>query len=91
MRVRGGIAWLMWLAIHIWYLIGFRNRVLVLFEWAWSYFMFRRGARIITARLFPIRGQSDRGELRPGPAPLHVQGTVGRRAARQRKDQETTT
>jgi len=90
MRLHGGMAWVVWLAIHIWYLIGFRNRVLVLFEWAWSYLMFRRGARIITARLFPIRGQSDRGELRPGPAPLHVQGTVGRRAARLKQEQETT-
>jgi NADH dehydrogenase len=37
-----------WLAIHIFYLIGFRNRLLVLASWAWSYVTFRRGARIIT-------------------------------------------
>jgi NADH:ubiquinone reductase (H+-translocating) len=44
----GFLAWVAWLAIHIFYLIGFRNRVLVLISWAWSYLTFRRGARIIT-------------------------------------------
>jgi NADH dehydrogenase len=47
-RFGGFIAWLAWLAIHIFYLIGFRNRVLVLISWAWSDLTFRRGARIIT-------------------------------------------
>jgi NADH:ubiquinone reductase (H+-translocating) len=47
-RFGGILAWLAWLAIHIFYLIGFRNRVLVLMAWAWSYLTFRRGARIIT-------------------------------------------
>lgn len=41
-------AWVAWLAIHIFYLIGFRNRFFVLVSWAWSYLTFRRGARIIT-------------------------------------------
>ncbi len=41
-------AWFAWLAVHIFYLIGFRNRILVLVSWAWSYLTFRRGARIIT-------------------------------------------
>jgi len=47
-RFGGFLAWLAWLAIHIFYLIGFRNRVLVLIGWAWHYLTFRRGARIIT-------------------------------------------
>jgi NADH dehydrogenase len=47
-RFGGFMAWLSWLAIHIFFLIGFRNRVLVLISWAWSYLTFRRGARIIT-------------------------------------------
>jgi NADH dehydrogenase len=47
-RFGGFVAWLAWLAIHIFFLIGFRNRVLVLISWAWSYLTFRRGARIIT-------------------------------------------
>jgi NADH dehydrogenase len=47
-RFGGFFAWLAWLAVHIWYLIGFRNRLLVLASWAWSYLTFKRGARIIT-------------------------------------------
>jgi NADH dehydrogenase len=48
LRFSGFPAWVAWLAIHIFYLIGFRNRVFVLASWAWSYLTFRRGARIIT-------------------------------------------
>ncbi len=46
----GGIAWLMWLVVHIYYLIGFKNRLFVLFQWAWSYVTYRRGARLIVER-----------------------------------------
>lgn len=41
-------AWALWLGIHIVYLIGFRNRVLVLVRWAWAYFRYERGARLVT-------------------------------------------
>jgi NADH:ubiquinone reductase (H+-translocating) len=44
----GVIAWLLWLGVHIAFLIGFRNRILVMMEWAWAYFTFNRGARLIT-------------------------------------------
>jgi NADH dehydrogenase len=44
----GFLAWVTWLVIHIFYLIGFRNRFLVLFQWAWSYLTFQRGTRLIT-------------------------------------------
>ena len=44
----GTIAWWAWLLIHIFYLIGFRNRVLVLMQWAWAYLTWQRGARLIT-------------------------------------------
>ena len=44
----GFLAWLTWIFVHIFFLIGFRNRVLVLFQWAWSYFTYGLGARIIT-------------------------------------------
>lgn len=47
-RFSGFLAWVAWLAIHIFYLIGFRNRFFVLASWAWHYLTFRRGARIIT-------------------------------------------
>jgi NADH dehydrogenase len=41
-------AWVAWLFVHIVFLIGFRNRLLVLFQWAWAYFTFDKGARLIT-------------------------------------------
>ncbi len=44
----GLLAWLIWIFVHIAYLIGFRNRLLVLIEWAWSYLTYGRGARLIT-------------------------------------------
>jgi NADH dehydrogenase len=49
-RFGGFLAWFAWLAVHIFYLIGFRNRILVFISWAWSYVSFRRGARIITGQ-----------------------------------------
>lgn len=44
----GFLAWLIWIFVHIFFLIGFRNRVLVLLEWAYSYLTYSRGARLIT-------------------------------------------
>ncbi len=46
-RLSGFLAWLAWLTVHIWYLIGFRNRFVVMFTWFWSYVTYRRGARLI--------------------------------------------
>jgi NADH:quinone reductase (non-electrogenic) len=47
LRIEGFVGWVLWLAVHIFFLIGFRNRVLVLFQWAWAYFTYQRGARLI--------------------------------------------
>jgi NADH dehydrogenase len=44
----GFLAWLAWLLVHVFFLIGFRNRVAVLLQWAWSYLTFQRGSRLIT-------------------------------------------
>ncbi|MFG0283722.1 MAG: NAD(P)/FAD-dependent oxidoreductase [Phycisphaerales bacterium JB039] len=44
----GRLAWLLWAGVHIFYLIGFRNRVMVMLEWAWQYVTWHRGARLIT-------------------------------------------
>jgi NADH dehydrogenase len=44
----GFIAWMMWLVVHLMNLVGFRNRLLVLVQWAWNYFTFDRSARLIT-------------------------------------------
>lgn len=46
-QFHGFIAWMGWLMVHIYYLIGFKNRIFVLFLWAWTYLTFRRGARLI--------------------------------------------
>ncbi len=48
LRISGFVAWVLWLLIHIFYLIGFRNRFLVMFQWAWAYLTYQRGARLIT-------------------------------------------
>jgi NADH dehydrogenase len=48
LRFAGFPAWFIWIFIHIAYLIGFRNRLLVLIQWAWSYLTYGRGARLIT-------------------------------------------
>jgi len=53
LRFSGFIAWLIWIFVHIFFLIGFRNRVLVLLQWAWSYVTYRRGARLITEDVNP--------------------------------------
>ncbi len=49
LQFNGFLAWLTWLTVHVYYLIGFRNRVMVMLEWAWSYLTFQKGARLITA------------------------------------------
>ena len=48
MHLSGLPAWLAWLLVHIIFLVGFRNRLAVLFQWAWAYFTFNKGARLIT-------------------------------------------
>jgi len=50
LHLSGFIAWVAWLAIHIFFLIGFRNRLLVILEWAWAYVTYERGARLITGK-----------------------------------------
>jgi len=55
-RLSGLLAWMAWLGLHLLFLVGFRNRVLVLFEWAWSFLSYDRGARLITG---PIRRKPD--------------------------------
>ena len=47
-ELSGYLAWLAWLFIHILFLIGFRNRLIVMIQWAWSYLTYERGARLIT-------------------------------------------
>jgi NADH dehydrogenase len=48
LKFNGYLAWLAWLFIHIWYLIGFDNKLVVMVQWAWNYVTWNRGARLIT-------------------------------------------
>ncbi len=50
LRFTGLPAWLFWLCVHVFFLIGFRNRLVVLIDWAWAYFTFERHARIVVGR-----------------------------------------
>lgn len=50
LKARGLVAWLAWLLIHIYYLIGFKNRLFVFMDWFWQYLYYHRGARLITQR-----------------------------------------
>jgi NADH:ubiquinone reductase (H+-translocating) len=68
----GVLAWLLWLVVHIMFLVGFRNRVAVLLEWAWSYITFERGARLITGAL---PGASARNPVLSLPPPA-LQSTI---------------
>jgi NADH:ubiquinone reductase (H+-translocating) len=61
LRFGGRVAWLLWLFVHIMYLVGFRNRISVFIEWAYNYFTYQRGVRLITnaeRRRPPIPGPS---------------------------------
>jgi NADH dehydrogenase len=51
MRLRGYLGWLAWLFVHVLNLIGFRNRLVVMVQWAWSYFSYQRAIRLITGSL----------------------------------------
>jgi NADH dehydrogenase len=58
LRTEGFFAWVLWLAVHILMLIGFRNRVLVLAQWGWTYLRHERGARLITGEVPQLRASS---------------------------------
>ena len=67
-HISGFVAWLSWLFVHILFLIGFRNRLLVFIQWAWSYVTYERGARLITGSTYlpgwtdPNRAQVTSGQ-----------------------------
>jgi NADH:ubiquinone reductase (H+-translocating) len=55
LKLTGRIAWIVWLVVHVYSLIGFRNRLAVLFTWVWSYMFSRREARLITEKEWRLR------------------------------------
>ncbi len=66
-RFGGFLAWIMWAGVHIFFLVGFRNRFAVIGEWAWNYFSFYRGSRLITGTQ---DGQDALRYPQPGSAPM---------------------
>jgi NADH dehydrogenase len=75
-KLRGFIAWLLWSVAHIYFLIGFRNRIVVAMSWVWSYVTFQRGTRLITGL------SGSRMKDMPMPAPMDSpQSTQSRHAA----------
>jgi NADH dehydrogenase len=53
LKLSGYPAWLVWLLAHIYFLINFRNRLVVMIEWAWAYWTYQRGARIVAGGITP--------------------------------------
>jgi NADH dehydrogenase len=49
LRLDGYVAWIAWLVVHVFYLVGFRNRISVFLQWVWSYLFSKRGSRLITS------------------------------------------
>jgi hypothetical protein len=69
-KLSGFLAWLLWLFVHVFFLIGFRNRILVMIQWAWSYLTYDRGARLITGRAAgPLEDGLTTRPLPVSPAP----------------------
>ena len=64
LHLSGLVAWLMWLFVHIFFLIGFRNRFIVIVEWAWTYVRNDRGARLITGDVEPLLERGEKIENR---------------------------
>ena len=60
LRFSGWFAWVTWLVVHVYFLVGFKNRLLVVLHWAWSYVTFRRGARLIVEREWRFGRKQDR-------------------------------
>jgi NADH dehydrogenase len=55
LRLWGLPAWLAWVMVHLWYLVGFRNRIVVFLNWIWAYVMFKYSARLITGHAAPAQ------------------------------------
>lgn len=88
-RFSGFTAWMVWLAVHIWFLIGFRNRMVVMTTWFWSYVTYGRGARLITkvdaaqtqvARALPAAAPASAPDARAPEGPRLAPIPLGSRA-----------
>jgi NADH:ubiquinone reductase (H+-translocating) len=85
-HISGFVAWLSWLLVHIFFLIGFRNRILVFVQWAWSYVTYERGARLITGSN-SLPGWTDETHMSPRPNDQAKTKPVASRAESNAKSQ----
>jgi len=69
LKLSGFLAWMTWLVVHIYYLTGFKNRLLVVLQWAWSYFSFHRGARLIVNKEWRSTVHKPQDPTIPPPTP----------------------
>jgi NADH:quinone reductase (non-electrogenic) len=76
LKMAGFSAWLLWLVVHIYYLTGFKNRLLVVLQWAWSYVSFRRGARLIVTKEWRLHEQQARQECGHSQVSQNAQSPV---------------
>ena len=67
-QLRGFIGWLFWSVVHIYFLIGLRNRFVVAVTWMWGYITFQRGARLITECTAPLLGKAAMDSIARGEA-----------------------
>jgi NADH:ubiquinone reductase (H+-translocating) len=74
-RLSGFSAWVTWLTVHLWYLIGFENRLLVLIRWAFSFIARGHGARLITGKAEPPSA-ADAGNAEPPAAIDAAEGSL---------------
>lgn len=80
LKLSGFAAWMMWLVVHIWFLITFRNRLLVVFGWFYNYVLYARGARLITGE-GSWRSLSSLADEAAGRASAPADDTAGRASA----------
>jgi NADH dehydrogenase len=73
LRMAGLLAWLLWLVVHVYYLVGFKNRLFVVLQWAWAYGRFRRGARLIVGKQWRFYEDDAPGPAAPGPGPRRAE------------------
>jgi NADH dehydrogenase len=64
-KFKGFVAWMMWLFLHVFFLIGFRNRIVVMTEWFWAYLTRERSARLITGDAEDMREAMNFIQARP--------------------------
>ena len=74
MRIKGWLAWFIWTFVHIYYLVEFDNKLLVMIQWGWNYFTHRRGARLITGKYLQVLEEME--GIRVGGLSMEIRETA---------------